>query len=46
MAAEFIVKFLPGTTAYLSNPTWGNHKVSKPALKLLRLHLCSFLAQK
>lgn len=27
VAAEFISKFLPGTTAYLSNPTWGNHKV-------------------
>ena len=27
VAAEFIGKFLPGTTAYLSNPTWGNHKV-------------------
>ena len=27
VAADFIAKFLPGTTAYLSNPTWGNHKV-------------------
>ena len=27
VAAEFIAKFLPGKTAYLSNPTWGNHKV-------------------
>ncbi|EIE18335.1 aspartate aminotransferase [Coccomyxa subellipsoidea C-169] len=26
VAADFIAKFLPGTTAYLSNPTWGNHK--------------------
>ena len=30
VAAEFIAKFLPGKTAYLSNPTWGNHKV-RPA---------------
>ena len=30
VAAEFIGKFLPGTTAYLSNPTWGNHKVGGP----------------
>lgn len=27
LAAEFIAKFLPGKTVYLSNPTWGNHKV-------------------
>lgn len=27
VGADFIAKFLPGTTAYLSNPTWGNHKV-------------------
>ncbi|CAL5223517.1 g6046 [Coccomyxa viridis] len=26
VAAEFIAKFLPGKTVYLSNPTWGNHK--------------------
>ncbi|KAK9805264.1 hypothetical protein WJX72_009822 [[Myrmecia] bisecta] len=26
VGAEFIGKFLPGTTAYLSNPTWGNHR--------------------
>ena len=33
VAAEFIGKFLPGTTAYLSNPTWGNHKACRsPAL--------------
>ena len=31
VAAEFIAKFLPGKTAYLSNPTWGNHKVGAPA---------------
>lgn len=24
--AAFIAKFMPGTTAYISNPTWGNHK--------------------
>lgn len=24
--AAFIAKFLPGTTVYISNPTWGNHK--------------------
>jgi len=45
VAAEFIGKFLPGTTAYLSNPTWGNHKVSKPSSNF-RLHLCLFLAQR
>lgn len=32
VAAEFIAKFLPGKTAYLSNPTWGNHKVRAIAL--------------
>ena len=26
VGAEFISKFLPGTTVYLSNPTWGNHR--------------------
>lgn len=26
LGAAFIAKFLPGTSAYLSNPTWGNHK--------------------
>ena len=26
IGAQFIAKFLPGTTVYLSNPTWGNHK--------------------
>ncbi|KAL3132881.1 L-asparaginase 1 [Trebouxia sp. C0009 RCD-2024] len=26
VGADFIAKFLKGTTVYLSNPTWGNHK--------------------
>ena len=41
MAAEFIAKFMPGKTAYLSNPTWGNHKVHAPASAFLRwlLHI-------
>lgn len=26
VGAAFIEKFLPGTTIYLSDPTWGNHK--------------------
>ena len=26
VGAEFISKFLPGITVYLSNPTWGNHR--------------------
>ena len=26
IGAAFIGKFLPGTKAYLSNPTWGNHR--------------------
>eukprot|EP00891_Asterochloris_glomerata_P004852 jgi/Astpho2/4852/fgenesh1_pm.00069_%23_3_t len=26
VGAEFISKFLPGATVYLSNPTWGNHR--------------------
>lgn len=26
MGAAFINRFLPGTTVYLSNPTWGNHR--------------------
>jgi Aminotransferase class I and II len=25
LGAAFIAKFLPGTTVYVSNPTWGNH---------------------
>lgn len=25
IGAAFIAKFLPGTTVYVSNPTWGNH---------------------
>ena len=37
VAAEFIAKFLPGKTAYLSNPTWGNHKVCT-AFQLLKPH--------
>ncbi len=37
VAAEFIAKFLPGKTAYLSNPTWGNHKVCT-AFRLLMPH--------
>ena len=40
VAAEFIGKFLPGTTAYLSNPTWGNHKVPLPALREVPGHAC------
>ncbi|EFA75395.1 aspartate aminotransferase [Heterostelium album PN500] len=27
IAAEFIARFLPGATAYVPNPTWGNHNV-------------------
>ena len=34
VAAEFIAKFLPGKTAYLSNPTWGNHKVIESLTRL------------
>lgn len=26
VGAEFISKFMKGTTVYLSNPTWGNHR--------------------
>jgi len=26
VGAAFIERFMPGTTVYLSNPTWGNHK--------------------
>ena len=26
VGAEFIAKFMPGTVAYISRPTWGNHK--------------------
>ncbi|GAB4817943.1 hypothetical protein N2152v2_004989 [Parachlorella kessleri] len=26
VGAAFIGKFMPGTTVYISNPTWGNHK--------------------
>lgn len=26
LGAEFIANFRPGTTVYVSNPTWGNHK--------------------
>lgn len=41
VAAEFLAKFLPGKTAYLSNPTWGNHKVRAPAFRLsLVAHGC------
>ena len=32
VAAEFLAKFLPGKIAYLSNPTWGNHKVCRTRL--------------
>jgi aspartate/tyrosine/aromatic aminotransferase len=42
VAAQFIGKFLPGTTAYLSNPTWGNHKVCVPGLLLGPLLVCIF----
>ena len=34
VAAEFIAKFFPGKTAYLSNPTWGNHKVRACYIKI------------
>ncbi|GAM22566.1 hypothetical protein SAMD00019534_057410 [Acytostelium subglobosum LB1] len=27
VAAAFIARFLPGVTAYVPNPTWGNHNV-------------------
>lgn len=26
VAAAFIARFMKGTTVYLSNPTWGNHR--------------------
>jgi aspartate/tyrosine/aromatic aminotransferase len=26
LIAEFVKRFMPGKTVYLSNPTWGNHK--------------------
>lgn len=26
VGAAFIAKFMPGTTVYISRPTWGNHK--------------------
>ena len=45
VAAEFIAKFLPGKTVYLSNPTWGNHKVRGSASAILKWppHLESLL---
>ena len=41
VAAEFIAKFLPGKTAYLSNPTWGNHKVCIAFQFLIPHALCT-----
>jgi hypothetical protein len=37
VGSDFLAKFLPGTTAYLSNPTWGNHKVHSLHSKALWL---------
>jgi len=31
VGAAFIAKFLPGTAAYISRPTWGEHRAPAPS---------------
>jgi aspartate/tyrosine/aromatic aminotransferase len=39
VGSEFIEKFMPGATFWMSNPTWGNHKnVSKTLRQNHTLH--------